>query len=83
MFMISLPADVKVGDTVACKINGDPALVRWRDQETLVIQPGDARAILHTELDRNMRDFCCGDDASKGFRVRVERLPDGSVIVSK
>jgi hypothetical protein len=46
MFMIHLPIAVGVGDTADVRINGEPARVTWRDEETLVIEPDDARSIL-------------------------------------
>jgi len=60
MFTISLPTTVKVGDTVDCRINGAAARVTWRDTDTLVIEPGDARQIISLGRDRNLIHFTCG-----------------------
>lgn len=69
MFMIHMPEDFKVGDTAACRINGEPQRVTWRDQNTLVIEPDDARQIFHTETDGELRCFMCGDAAAKNASV--------------
>jgi hypothetical protein len=50
MFVIHLPTTVRIGDTHDCRINQKPARVTWRDAETLVIEPGDARRIVRMIL---------------------------------
>jgi hypothetical protein len=45
MFIIHLPKTIKVGDTIDCRINAEPAKVTWRDKETLVIGEDDAREV--------------------------------------
>ena len=61
MFFISLPVSVKVGDTVDCRINGEPKRITYRDAKTLVIDPDDTRAIIHVHDDGELRHFTCGD----------------------
>ena len=61
MFMITMPLDFTIGETRACKINGEPSKITWRDEETLVIEPGDARKIACAFLDGGLRTFFCGD----------------------
>jgi hypothetical protein len=49
MFMLSMPAAFKIGDSAACHIFGryDFDRVTWRDDKTLVFDPGNvARTIL-------------------------------------
>lgn len=41
MFMISMRRTFKVGATADCRINGKPERLTWRDEDTLVIEPGD------------------------------------------
>jgi hypothetical protein len=81
MFMIDMPLDFKVGDTRDCRINRQPKRVTWLDQHTLVIEPGDARQIFHIQTEDELRHFICGDAGAK--RARLDRLPDGSVVVSQ
>jgi hypothetical protein len=71
---------MKVGDTQACCINCEPAKVTWRDTKTLVIEPGDARLIIHSRIDGDMRVFFCGDaGVNVGYTVEQHR---GGVTVS-
>ena len=60
-FVISMPSTFKVGDTAECRINREPALVTWRDKDTLVIAPDDARRIVFMRRDRDLIDFACTD----------------------
>lgn len=60
MFMISMPAAFKVGDTADCRINGKPARLTWRDEDTLVIEPGDARKIFSVRPAHDVTYFVCG-----------------------
>ena len=66
MFLLSLPLSVKVGDTVDCTINGQPKQVTWRDTETLVIEPDDARTVIDVHDDGKLRYFTCGDRPEDG-----------------
>ena len=62
MFVIWMPRTFKVGDTADVKINGEPKRVTYRDPDTLVIEPGDARTILgRMEDDRDLVTFACSD----------------------
>jgi uncharacterized cupredoxin-like copper-binding protein len=61
MFLMNLPLSVQIGDTHECKINKLPARVTWRDKNTLVIEPGDARRIESVFEQDGMRTFICGD----------------------
>ena len=78
MFMIYMPTNFRVGDSAACRINRKPQRVTWRDQNTLVIEPDDARQIFHTETDGKLRCFMCGDAGAK--KASVFRSPDGVVV---
>jgi hypothetical protein len=70
-FAICMPLTFKVGDTVKCTINGKPARVTWRDQETLVIEPGDARRIVDVHRDSGLIYFACTDaDGTAPYIVR-------------
>jgi len=44
MFFISLPHTIKIGDTVACRINRESAMVTWKDNDTMVIPATSARS---------------------------------------
>ncbi|QIG93433.1 hypothetical protein [Bradyrhizobium sp. 6(2017)] len=66
MFFLSLPVTVKVGDTADCKINGEPKRVTYRDAQTLVIEPDDARTIIDVQNDGKLRHFTCGDSEADG-----------------
>jgi hypothetical protein len=61
MFMIAMPKDFTVGQTADCRINGKPQRLTWRDEDTLVIEPGDARKILTAHRSRELIHFACGD----------------------
>jgi hypothetical protein len=60
-FIIHMPNTFKVGDTVDCRINQKPERVTWRDKNTLVIEPNDARRIVHIQQDGELAAFCCTD----------------------
>jgi hypothetical protein len=76
MFILSLPATVKVGDTVDCRINGAAARVAWREEGTLVIEPGDVREILKVVKDGDLHRFTC---ASAGM-TRADYVIAGPLI---
>jgi hypothetical protein len=78
MFMIHMPLDFRIGETRDCRINAGPARVTWRDESTLVIEPGDARQIFHTETDSGLRCFMCGDAGAK--TASLDRSPYGVVV---
>ncbi len=60
MFTIAMPTEFKVGDTSDCRINGEAKRLTWRDNDTLVIEPGDARPILSLDREDDMIHFICG-----------------------
>jgi len=60
MLMISMPTTFKVGDTQDCRINGKPERLTWRDEDTAVIEPGDARKIVSVNRSRDLIHFVCG-----------------------
>ena len=72
MFMISMPADFKVGETHDCRINAKAAQVTWRDSNTLVIEPGDARQITFMDRSGGLITFCCGDAEGSSPAVIAE-----------
>lgn len=61
MFVISMPNTFKIGDTADCNINRKPARLTWRDQNTLVIEPGDARKIVRVVPVGDLISFTCAD----------------------
>jgi hypothetical protein len=79
MFVISLPPSVRVGNTVDCRINKKPAHVTWREAQTLVIEPDDARRIVHlgrawNSIDGYTNQFICADaDGSSEFEIITDR----------
>jgi hypothetical protein len=74
-FAISMPLTFKVGDTVKCTINGKPKMVTWRDKNTLVIEPGDARRIVAIHRGGgDLIDFACTD--ADGTAPYVVPSPD-------
>jgi hypothetical protein len=61
--MIAMPASFKVGDTQDCRINnGKAERLHWRDKDTLVIEPADARTILSAERVGKLIHFTCGGE---------------------
>jgi hypothetical protein len=89
MFILHMPESFKVGDTEACRINGEPAQLTWRSPDTLVIGATDARHILKTHVEDGLRcficadaEFICGDinDSQYG----VEEVPgEGFIVFAK
>jgi len=67
MFLISMPTTFKVGDTEDCRINGKPEKITWRDRNTLVIEPNDARQILNVERTGDMLSFSCASEDGSGM----------------
>ena len=68
-FVITLSPPFEIGDTVDCKINGKPAKVTWRDYDTLVIEPDDARQIVAHTREEDGTTFICA--AAEGTRPIV------------
>jgi hypothetical protein len=60
-FYISMPLSFKIGDTCECEINFEPKRVTWRNQDTLVIEPDDARHIVQISRDDKLISFFCTD----------------------
>ena len=77
MFMLSLPKSAKIGDTVDCRINAEPKKVTWKDEHTLVIEPGDARRILIASAEGDLICFMCGDADGAGVVVFADE--DGNI----
>lgn len=80
MFFISMPDTFKIGDTEACRINGQPAKIKWRDADTLVILPDDTRPILAVEKAGNLISFTCGHQGETKANYVTETLPGGGVL---
>jgi len=81
MFIIHMPVGFKVGDTAACKINREPAQLPWRSPDILVIGATDARRIVKTFIDGELRCFVCGD--ADGSDYDVEEVPGAGFLVFK
>jgi hypothetical protein len=57
--MISMSNDFKIGETRDCRINFAPAKITWRDKDTLVIEPDDARRIVSLSRHGGLISFAC------------------------
>jgi hypothetical protein len=79
MFIMSMPESFKVGDTAACRINGESAQLTWRSPDTLVIGATDARHIVKTQIEDGLRCFICGD--ADDDQYSVEEIPGEGFIV--
>jgi hypothetical protein len=78
MFVIHMPVNFKVGDTAGCRINGEPSSVTWRDKDTLVIEPDDARTIELQVVENGLRCFICSDaDGESGTIILPDFEPSG------
>jgi hypothetical protein len=74
MFIMKLATNVHIGDTAEVTINAKPARVTWRDPETLVIEPDDARHIVRVLEEPDLRTFICSDaDGSNDFKIITGR----------
>jgi hypothetical protein len=74
MFIIHLPANVHIGDTASVRINREPARVTWRDAQTLVIEPNDARRINVFLEKSDMNTLICSDaDETDDFHLITDR----------
>jgi hypothetical protein len=70
MFTIYMPVTFKVGDTANVRINQEPQRLTWRDADTLVIEPGDARKIVDRWTDGELITFVCADaDGTADYHV--------------
>jgi len=71
MLILHMPALFRVGERAACRINGAPATVYWRDASTVVLNDTDARSILMVErggidgAGRLIVSFTCSDAAAE------------------
>jgi hypothetical protein len=81
MFMMHMPEDFKIGDSVDCRINGEPARLTWRDKDTLVIGEDDVRAILTTHIENGLRCFFCGDRGVPADQHGIDIVPGGGFLV--
>jgi hypothetical protein len=79
MFFMQVPKTMQVGDSHACRINGQAATVTWRGTDTLTIEPGDDRPILSTFIDGEYRVFMCGHAGDGKYRTEEA---SGGVVVS-
>jgi hypothetical protein len=75
-----MPPTFKIGETADCRINHEPARITWKDESTLVIEPGDERAILQTFIDGDLRVFMCSHAGAKEIRYTVNKSPGGVVV---
>lgn len=81
MFLISLPDTAEIGQTYDVKINGQREGLTWRDPDTLVIEPGGIRRIIHVHATgTGLMNFRCAeaegwadvtifDDAGRAFNA--------------
>jgi hypothetical protein len=76
MILITLPKTFAVGDTEMCRINGQDQRVTWRDKDTLVIEPGDVRAILETSVTGDVIHFVCArrGKSKRDYQRKSRRL---------
>jgi hypothetical protein len=72
MLTITLPATFKIGDTVDCRVNKQPARITWRGAATLVVEPKDARTVLCVVVENEDQTFYCADDDAV-YEHRVTR----------
>ena len=81
MFIIHLPKSFKIGDTVDCRINREPARVTWRDKDILVIGDNDVRKIITSNDEGGLLCFICGD-ADNATKYEVTKISDEGFVVS-
>lgn len=80
MFIIHMPKTFKVGDTADCRINKQPQRITWRDENTLVIEPDDARKIITRVTEGDLTCFMCGDRDESAGDYRIDHAADGFVV---
>jgi hypothetical protein len=61
MFVLTMDAGFKVGDTREVRVNGDPTSVTWSGENTIVLGADDARQILMTNRSGSQVTFICSD----------------------
>jgi hypothetical protein len=81
MFIMHMPRDFKIGERALVKINDENTSLHWRDENTLVIGDHDARRIITTRIDADLRCFICGD--ADGEQYGIEDVPGGGVVIFK
>lgn len=71
----------KIGDTVECHVDGEFKRVTWRDENTLVIEPDDARAIILKIIGGDLIHFVCGlpGETADDWYVKPNDTRDGFV----
>jgi hypothetical protein len=82
MFIMSMPESFRVGDTAACRINGEISQLTWRSPNTLVIGATDARNILKHHVEDGVRSFICDDGDGTPYGVD-EILGEGFIVFSE
>jgi hypothetical protein len=83
MFLLNMPKSFKLGDSVDCRINGEPARVTWRDADHLVIEPSDVRLILAIGREGELNTFMCGDPGAGRSDYDAEMGPGGMTLSGK
>jgi hypothetical protein len=71
VFIITMPKTFAVGETAECRINRKPTRVTWRDERTLVIEPGDSRRIKEKVANGDLVTFVCGDRARMKCKILI------------
>src|SRR5262245_29029347 len=69
MFIMHMPLSFKVGERALVKINDESTLLHWRDEHTLVIGDNDARRIVRSQIDGDLRCFICGDADGEQYDI--------------
>ena len=84
MFFIGLP-NIRIGDTINCRINHVPAQVTWREADTLVIEPDDARIIITSVQDgpQGAIRFTCGDRGKTRADYGIANDDSGYMVYEK
>jgi hypothetical protein len=75
MLLVSMPKTFKVGNTDDAVINQMVVRLTWRDTKTLVIEPDDARVILHTVIENGFRFFMCTDQGVSPDKYTIREYP--------
>ncbi len=85
MFIVHMPKTFRIGDTAGVLINAKPARITWRDANTLVIEPDDARTIVAREEDNEMACFMCGNagETRSDYETDADPAYGGGFVVFK
>jgi hypothetical protein len=81
MTPVALPDTCKIGDTAMCRVQDLP--VHWRDKNTMVFLPNDARTILRQMTINNHIMFTCTRAGETTADYNIERLPNGITMVCR